>query len=56
MNVEFILHESFAESKFRIYLTKERKDDTTNSILLEDREYLKQVFFKNFEKRATTSV
>jgi hypothetical protein len=50
------LYEIFVERKLHIYVTEKQRADITNSSVLDDLEYLKQVFFKNFEKCALVDI
>ena len=46
------LYEISVEKKLHIYVIEKQKADITHSRVLDDLEYLKQIFFKNFEKCA----
>jgi len=50
------LYEIFIERKLQIYVTEKQKADITNSSVLDDLEYLKEIFFKNFEKCALVAI
>jgi hypothetical protein len=50
------LYEIFIERKLHIYVTEKQKADITNSSVIDDLEYLKQIFFKNFEKCALVDI
>jgi ankyrin repeat protein len=50
------LYEIFIERKLQIYATEKQKADVTNSSVLDDLEYLKEIFFKNFEKCALVAI
>jgi hypothetical protein len=50
------LYEMFIERKLHIYVTEKQKADITNSSVLDDLEYLKEIFFKNFEKCALVAI
>ena len=50
------LYEIFTERKLHIYATEKQKADISNSSVLDDLEYLKLIFFKNFEKCALVAI
>jgi ankyrin repeat protein len=50
------LYEKFVEIKLDIYLEEKQKADKTNCSVLNDHEYLKEIYLENFEKCALGAI
>jgi hypothetical protein len=50
------LYEKFVERKLHIYLIEKQKADITNSSVLDNLEFLKQIYLMNFEKCALVAI